>query len=318
MHLPVGRWMTCLQGSQTYGERSVPVPEPDVVVIGAGPAGIAAAIQLQRYGIRFAMIERHRIGGLLWNANLVENYPGFPSGVSGPRLVALFRKHMTTLGVEALLDEVTSVDVENRHLVARTRSREYTPQVVVVASGTMPRPVPLHVPTELGDRVFSEISPIWSVRGKHVVIVGAGDAALDHALRLLQHNLVTLLHRSQDIQGLPLLWQRARSFAGFNHRAETSVLAIAGSVSGLGLTVLCENHGSESNLSADYVIFALGRQPCLDFLSNRAREQEKRLLERGQLYYVGDVRNGSLRQTAIAAGDGLRAAMQISDARSGR
>jgi thioredoxin reductase (NADPH) len=75
--------------------------EPEeVAIVGAGPAGMTAAIQLKRYGIPFVLLEKERIGGLLWNANLVENYPGFPAGVSGPKLVGLIEKQMERVGVE--------------------------------------------------------------------------------------------------------------------------------------------------------------------------------------------------------------------------
>ncbi len=70
----------------------------EVIIIGAGPAGMTAAIQLKRYGIPFVLLEKERVGGLLWNANLVENYPGFPAGVSGPRLVGLIEKQMERIG----------------------------------------------------------------------------------------------------------------------------------------------------------------------------------------------------------------------------
>ena len=66
----------------------------ETMIIGAGPAGITAAIQLKRYSIPFILLEKERVGGLLWNANLVENYPGFPAGVRGPKLIGLIEKQM--------------------------------------------------------------------------------------------------------------------------------------------------------------------------------------------------------------------------------
>ena len=75
-----------------------PAAQPfyDLIIIGAGPAGTMAAIQLKRYDIPFVLLEKERVGGLLWNANLVENYPGFPAGVSGPKLMLLLNPPTTT------------------------------------------------------------------------------------------------------------------------------------------------------------------------------------------------------------------------------
>ncbi len=293
-------------------------PQPEVVIIGAGPAGIAAAIQLRRYDIPFVLLEKERIGGLLWNANLVENYPGFPNGISGPKLVALFRKQMERIGVEVVLDEVITLDVGEKVLNVRARSSSYDPRVVVIASGTTPRPFPLEIPANVRNRVFSTVSPILNARRKHVVIVGAGDAAFDYALNLLRRNTVTVLNRDKAIQGLPLLWERARSSAAFHYCDEITVTDILTSETCNSLTLQCESNGAESTISADYIIFALGRESHMNFLSPHTREQEGTLLERGQLYFIGDVKNGPLRQTAIAAGDGLRAAMQIYNAGRGR
>lgn len=302
-------------GPEDFGKVAVVLTQPEVVIIGAGPAGVAAAIQLRRYGVRFVLLERERIGGLLWNANLVENYPGFPNGITGPRLVGLFEKQMGRLGVDVVLDEVTALDVEESLPIVKARSNSYCPQVVVVASGTTPRPFPLNIPANVRGRVFSTVSPILKARNKHVVIVGAGDAALDQALNLLRRNTVTILNRNSAVPGLPLLWERVQSSAGFNYCDETNVADIAASEESRSLTLQCESNGTRSTISADYAIFALGRESEMGFLSPRTLELESTLVERGHLYFIGDVKNGLLRQTAIAAGDGLRAAMQIYNAR---
>ena len=290
-------------------------PQPEVVIIGAGPAGVAAAIQLRRYRVPFVLLEKERIGGLLWNANLLENYPGFPDGIPGPELVGLFLRQMERLGVDAILEEATILDVDAGTPTVTTRLHSYSPRIVLVASGTRALPFPLEIPATLKDRVVSSVISILAVRQKHIVIVGAGDAALDYGLNLLRHNAVTILNRGTEVQGLPLLWERAQSSPRFSYRDETVVTGITAPPHGAGLSIQCESRGTTSSISADFVVFALGREPEVSFLSSRSREMEAALMERGQLFFIGDVRNGLMRQTAIAAGDGLRAAMQIYSSR---
>jgi len=258
------------------------------------------------------LLERERVGGLLWNTNLVENYPGFPNGITGPKLAGLFEKHLERAGVEVVFEEVMSFDVVDGPLLVRTGSRSYESRAVMVASGTMPRPFPVQIPTTVQGKIFATVHPIVMVRNRHIVIVGAGDAALDYALNLLRHNKVTLLNRDQEIKGLPLLWARAQSADGFKYHDDISVTGVNDSEGGDGVTLQCESEGIRSTISADYVIFALGREPQTSFVSKRVQVQARSLLENGQLWYIGDVRNGLLRQTAIAVGDGVRAAMQLS------
>lgn len=298
--------------------------KPDeVVIIGAGPAGITAAIQLKRYGIPFVLLEKERVGGLLWNANLVENYPGFPAGVSGPKLIGLLEKQMERIGVDVTHDSVSSLEFNKREFRVRTVQAEYHSSYVIVASGTRPHLIPLPIPETASDRVFSDVYHLLNEEEKHIVIVGAGDAAFDYALNIVKkRNFVTILNRGGDVKCLRLLWERTMAEHDIEYKAETPVSAvevdenlpesgkeIESTLSGTGKLKIRTETGE--SLEADYLIFAIGRVPQIDFLSSSLLEQESALRAEGRLYYAGDVHNGLLRQTAISAGDGLRAAMQI-------
>jgi thioredoxin reductase len=150
---------------------------------------------------------------------------------------------------------------------------------------------------------------LLDVSNKHIVIVGAGDAAFDYALNLVKRrNFVTILNRGRKVQCLGLLWERAMADAAIEYRAEIPVRGVSVDEIGGRLKVQI---GADESLDADYLLFAIGRIPQLDFLSPSVREHEASLKAEGRLYFAGDVQNGLLRQTAISAGDGLRAAMQI-------
>jgi thioredoxin reductase (NADPH) len=284
----------------------------EIVIVGAGPAGISAAIQLRRYGIPFVLLEKERIGGLLWNANLVENYPGFPAGVSGPKLVSLIEKQMERVGVDVTFDSVLRVHYNKTSFRIQTLQTEYHARYVVVASGTKPIPFPLTVPTVAQNLVFSDVYHLSRETNKRIVIIGGGDAAFDYALNLTKNrNSVTILNRGRDVKCLRLLWERAVADPAIEYRAETPV----GSVD---LDETQPERGGETvgrlkvrteageSLNADYLLFAIGRIPQVSFLPDEILNNRL-----DSVYFVGDVKNGRFRQAAIAAGDGLRAAMEI-------
>jgi thioredoxin reductase (NADPH) len=94
----------------------------EIIIIGGGPAGITAAIQLQRYGCEPLLLEKRELGGLLWNANLVENYPGFPNGVRGEKLIGLMQKQAERLGVQVKREEVLKVKMKGWEFLVETEN----------------------------------------------------------------------------------------------------------------------------------------------------------------------------------------------------
>ena len=280
----------------------------EIIIIGGGPGGITAAIQLKRYRLEPLLLERRELGGLLWNANLVENYPGFPNGVTGEKLIRLMRKQIERIGVNMAHEEVVKVDWEGECFKVTTQHATRTTDFLIIASGTKSKPLPDVISPEARDRVFTEVWPLLGEEEKRIVIIGAGDAAFDYALNLSKkRNIVTILNRGETVKCLGLLFERASSEARIRYRAGIAVRQITVNETAASLQVRCE----AETVEADYVLFAIGRVPNRDFLSEEIRQREQELIEAGRLYFVGDVKNELHRQVAIAAGDGLRAAMQI-------
>lgn len=289
--------------------------EYPVAIVGAGPGGIAAAIQLRRYGIEYVWFEREEPGGLLRNANSVENYPGFPGGIAGLDLVSRFRAQMDSAGVAPIREEVVSLDLRGDAFRLATPSRTVTAQRAVVASGTRARGLPqLADSGDLGERLSGEIHQLRSLAGSEIAIVGAGDAAFDYALTLAAGNRVTVLNRGDRVKCLPLLWERCAAAPNIEYRGGVEVTGARRS--GERVALRCRQHGSgkESDLLVDYLVAAIGRRPALDFLGRTVKAERSRLTEQRRLFLVGDVANDIMRQVAIAAGDGLRAAMTIRQA----
>lgn len=283
-----------------------------VAIIGAGPAGLAMAIQLKRYGLNPAVYECRQPGGLLWNANLVENYPGFPGGIRGPELVRLMIEQARETGVEITYEEVTSLDYKGNVFSLRSGQKRYQYGWVAIASGTNPIYTPLKdVPDEARQFILYEVYPLLNVKWKKIVMVGAGDAAFDYALNLAWQNEVTILNRGSERACLPLLFERVQDHPNISYLQNIGVSKVELDTALNQLQLTCTSPAGLRKLVADFLIFAIGREPRLDFLSENLIQSQADLVETGRLFLIGDVKNAIYRQTAIAVGDGIMAAMKL-------
>jgi len=283
-----------------------------VVIIGAGPAGLAAAMQLNRQGISPLVLERNRVGGLLWNANWVENYPGFVNGISGPDLAKLFRDQAQRLGVRITLEEVNSAAYRDGLFILKTNRREYSTDRLVAATGTAAIKLPGKIfSDQLADKVFTEVAPLLNEKRKNILIIGSGDAALDYALNLSRHNQVILLNRSSRIKGLTLLWEQVKNNKSISYYPDSEVSSAA-IVQGTKIAVVAKQADHELFFECDYLITAIGRIPEFSFADKSIIEAQDQLVRDNRLFFIGDVINEAYRQTSLAVGDGIRTAMIIS------
>jgi thioredoxin reductase (NADPH) len=291
--------------------------ETSVAVVGAGPCGVAASIQLQRSGIKTLLFEEDRVGGLLHNAHRVENYPGIPKGISGPGLCRLLEQHLDRVGVRPLIDEVTQIlREENRFALTTASGQRIRTRAVVLGTGTCPRTNLFDNEKELAGRlIFHEVKDaIDRARGKRAAILGGSDAAYDYALNLAQRGYqVTILQRS-EARCLPLLAERvARNPA-------VSILQGVRMTScrekDQALEIILARSSEEMVYDADFLILACGRTPrdsLLHELKGAWPEREGEIGSTGNLppglFLGGDLVRGDFRQAGISVGDGLAAAM---------
>ncbi|MEE9572650.1 MAG: NAD(P)/FAD-dependent oxidoreductase [Candidatus Neomarinimicrobiota bacterium] len=269
----------------------------DVIIVGAGPAGIACALQLKRYKIDSIVIEKNEIGGLLKNANLIENYIGFPNGISGKTLVQLMNKQSQTAKLNLKYENVESIEDTFR---VKTNKSIYHSKFLVIASGTKPivPKIPI-IHDSIKNNVFYEIHQLGQVFDKEIIIIGVGDCAFDYALNLSELNQVILLNRGTRIKALPILQERCSTSSNIRYLENISVLKIENVKN--KLLLLCNN---SEKLTADYLLIAIGREPNLDFI-------KKDLLNNQKIFQIGDVKNGLFRQITISMGDGTFTAMRI-------
>jgi thioredoxin reductase len=287
----------------------------EVAVIGAGPAGIAAAIQLKRSHIDFLLFEKDQPGGLLKNAHRVENYPGFPNGIPGAQIVTLLQEHLDVYGIAPLYETVEALEYlgEEKLFLITTSTVAYYSRVVVVASGTSPRRVNAldALPLPLRENIFYEVFPILKERGKRILIIGADDEAFDYALNLGSYNNeVIIAMPGEGIKALPWLIDKVAVNPRIVCSKNVEIKGIsAGNSKKLRITF--STRGERTAGEVDYLLVAAGREPQRVFYNPLLITQAKELKNAGRLYEIGDLANGIYRQAAIACGDGIRAAMQI-------
>ncbi|MEE8355781.1 MAG: NAD(P)/FAD-dependent oxidoreductase [Anaerolineales bacterium] len=285
--------------------------EFQVVIIGAGPAGLAAAIQLQRQRIPALILERGQIGGLLNNAYWVENYPGFPEGITGADLADRIHQQAKRLGVIIHHEEVKSVKFGEELFRIATNRREITAKILVAATGTKAIKLSQSANSaNLEGKILGEVFPIIHEKGKTILIIGAGDAALDYALNLARYNQVTLLNRGTEIRGLPLLWDRVQENESICYFSEIEIKKVDTAEPGK-VSVIAKSGKQESSFCVDYLLTAIGREPELGFMDRDLLNRVGELQDKKIIFQIGDLKNGKFRQTSIAVGDGIRTAMDI-------
>lgn len=269
----------------------------DCVIVGAGPAGIAAAVQLQRAGFDVLIIERNRVGGLLHQARRLENFLGFPEGISGRILVRKFARHLQVLGLRLMRTEVTRVS--NGHTIRiETKNGEIVrARCVIIATGTTPKHAGLPGEKELsGQKVFHELTELPRGRSRRIAIIGGGDIGCDWALSLRDRGDRPFILTRTQLQCISALATELRSkHIPFLQRVTIRSLSVEADI----VVIHCHRR----TYHAQYVLIAVGREPVMPEIHGRGRG----------VFFAGDVRSGKLRQTHSAAGDGLRAAQGVMD-----
>ncbi len=280
----------------------------DAIIVGAGPAGISAAVYLKRAGINFKIFERKRTGGLLHNAHLVENYPGF-DGLPGKRLVEEMEGQLAKWDILVELAEVTSIassDPGFRISLLDPEPKEMEARTVIIATGTRPIKLDLDGSDIIeGKHLFYEITDMPdNISRKEVVIIGGGDAAFDYALNISKRGAsARIAMRSDRTRCLPLLYERAENDPHIQIYPDCSPASFE--IQGDRLVLGCPH----MQIKADIMLVAIGRRPSDELIVPLQRDTGANTLP--GLYMAGDVQQGSYRQMGIAVGDGIKSAMGV-------
>lgn len=270
----------------------------DCVIIGAGPAGLSASLQASRQGLSVAVFEAARVGGQALAATLIENFPGFPSGIPGRELMASLRMQVESYGISIIHKRVVDVKRAGGVFVVSTDRGVTKARTVIVAVGLVPKK--LGVPGEcelLGRGVFAYPDPqTIDHRGRRVAVIGGGDAAFDLALGFSKEaGSVSILLRGEGPRCIPCLHQRAIG-AQITVRPRVNVRSFKKTEGGISVAA------GEQVVRADIVVICIGKEVGSDFIKLTKDDVPG-------IFFAGDCRLGHQQHIAMAIGDGIAAAM---------
>jgi thioredoxin reductase len=275
-----------------------------ICIIGGGPAGIATAFQLKRSDFDPIIFEKGNVGGLVVNANLIENYPGFLNGISGIDFVEILKKTVEKYKLDIRYENVINVNYKNKIFKVETNKKKYEFNILIVASGTIPEHL-MALEKKYPEEIFYNVQELFKYKSKKIAIIGSGDVAFDYALNLSKKNEIYILNRGTDTKCLPLLFERVMKNKKIHYfkNAEISVNSKK--------FIEIENNGNRQGLDIDFILCAIGRKQNLGFLKNISKEKRQEFMKNQRLFFVGDVKNDIFRQLSIAVGDGIKTAMFI-------
>ncbi len=282
----------------------------NAIVIGAGPAGIAASLQLKRAGLNPVLIEKNKIGGSALNANLIENYPGFPHGIKGIDLADLFKKQVDLNNIDIIISKAKKISWGKDYFKVKLDNQELISRAVIVATGATPKKLGVVGEKELSrNKLFYEIKKIpLFVRERDLTIIGSGDAAFDYALNLAERkNKIKILCRQPTC--LRILKERVNYDKNIKIITNSNVIELKKEKD--RVKTIYEKKGAKSSILSDYLLIAVGRESNVKIFAKKYKDVNSMIKERApNLFFAGDVKRGLFRQVGIAVGDGLYAAMK--------
>lgn len=291
----------------------------EVIIIGGGPAGLAAGLYTSRAGLKSLLLERGIFGGQIVNARLVENYPGFPEGISGVELGSLMHQQATKYGLGSITADVTSLIAGQPHHVFTTDAR-FEANAIIIAAGSEYHK--LGIPGEerlLGHGVsYCATCDGFFFRDREVAVVGGGDAAITDALELSQHaHKVYVIHRRDQLRAGQVLQQRAFAKPELEFIWNTVAEEIVGEGQVSGLRLRNVKTHQLSPLEVAGVFIAVGFKPNSQCFANVVELSETGHIATDEfmatsvpgIFAAGDIRRNSARQIVTAVGDGATAAV---------
>ena len=291
----------------------------DIVIVGAGPAGLTAAIYGRRAGKRVLILEKESFGGQITHSPKVENYPGFRA-LSGMELADKLVEQAMDLGAEIEMDTVTDIRVDGDNRIVVGEMGEYPARAVILAAGSHHRTLGLDGEERLvGHGVsYCAICDGAFHAGEDVAVIGGGNSALQEAVMLSEIcRSVTLIHRRDSFSAEGSLVEEVQARKNIRIVYSTVLTALCGDERLLGIALKNTESGEESVLPVTAAFVAIGQAPENDPFRGVAELDDRGYLASGEdcltktpgIYAAGDCRRKAIRQVTTATADGAVAAL---------
>ena len=293
----------------------------NVIIIGSGPAGLTAALYGARANLNPLVFTGAEIGGQVSISSEVENYPGFPEGVTGPELVERFHKQAERFGARLEYGEVTEVNLDDEPFQVKSYDKEYRAWAIIVATGASPRKLGVPGETELTGRGVSYCATCdgFFFRNKEVVVVGGGDSALEEGVFLTKFaSRVHVIHRRDQLRAGATLQERARRNPKIDFVWDTIVTEINGNGAVESVQLQNVKSGQVSALPAEGVFVYVGHYPNSRLFKGKLEMDEHGYLVIDRrtrtsvpgVFGAGEIADPVFRQVVSSAGEGCKAAIE--------
>lgn len=300
----------------------------DSLIIGSGPAGLTAAIYNLRSDLSALVIDGNQPGGQLTITTTVDNYPGFPNGIGGVKLMMDMREQTKNLGAEIIGGEVKRVNKIGKHQfeIVLADGQKFLGKTVIIATGAGAKWLELPKEKELIGHGISGCATCDGMffRNKTVAVVGGGDTALEEAMFLSKFTeKVYMIHRRDSFRGNDIEQKKVFANPKIEILWNTVVSEIRGKEKLESIELTNTLNGSEKSLKIDGLFIAIGRTPATDFVKDLVElkpqgqvmtgkdKEYKTMTSTPGIFAAGDCVDEVYRQAVIAAGEGAKASIDI-------
>jgi thioredoxin reductase (NADPH) len=292
-----------------------------VMVIGSGPAGLSAALYAARAELKPVVLTGMTFGGQASVTHIIENYPGFPEGLEGPKLGELFRAQAERFGAEVVYDTATEVDFTEQPYKITTYGGTYTADSVIITTGATPRHLEVPGEVEFTGKGVSYCGTCdgFFFKEKEVVVIGGGDSAMEEGIFLTRFaTKVTVIHRRDELRASPILERRAKENPKIEFIWDTVVENVEGGDAVTQVNLKNVKTGETSSFDTDGVFIFIGHTPNSELFEDQLEMDEGGYLVVNQMmetnkpgiYAAGEIADPHFRQVITSAGMGAAAAIQ--------